>query len=114
MMTGVADQMTRFFVLFGGLGLMALMALALRWTWGTGKSVPTARLADPDDPTNFGLLEEVSRVPSATAAEVLRSRLRAAGIRSTVSPAEGGGYRLLVFPDDLVPAKVVLSRGALE
>jgi hypothetical protein len=114
MMDGMVDQTTRFLVLFGGLGLMGLMALALRWTWGTGKSVPAARLADPDDPTSFGLLEEVSRVPSATAAEVLSSRLRRAGIRSTVSRADGGTYRLLVFPDDLVPAKIVLSRGALE
>jgi hypothetical protein len=110
----MVDQTTRFLVLFGGFALMGLMALALRWTWGTGKSVPMARLADPDDPANFGLLEEVSRVPSATAAEVLTSRLRGAGIRSTVSRIEGGGYRLLVFPDDLVPAKIVLSRGAVE
>ena len=105
---------TAFLEMLGALAVVGLMALALRWTWGTGKSVPTARLADPDDPTNFGLLEEVSRVPSPTAAEVLSSRLRGAGIRSTVSRAEGGGYRLLVFPDDLVPAKIVLSRGAIE
>jgi hypothetical protein len=105
---------TAFLEMLGALAVMGLMALALRWTWGTGKSVPTARLADPDDPTNFGLLEEVSRVPSPTAAEVLSSRLRGAGIRSTVSRAEGGGYRLLVFPNDLVPAKTVLSRGAIE
>jgi hypothetical protein len=94
------------------LGLGLLIAL-MRWTFGTGKGGPAPRVEDPDDPTGFGLLEEVSVVPTATAAEVLRSRLGAQGIRATVSRAEGGGYRLLVFPDDAVPARVVLSRGAL-
>jgi hypothetical protein len=113
-------DLTRFSVLFGGLLLMGVIMLALRWTWGTGKNVPAARLDDPDDPTGLGLLVEVSRVPDPTAAEVLRTRLGAAGIRATVrrdapnGTRAPGDYRILVFPDDLVPAKVVLSRGALE
>ena len=107
---------TRFSVLFGGLLLMGVIILALRWTWGTGKNIPTARLTDPDDPTGLGLLVEASRVPNPTAAEVLRNRLAAAGIRATVrrDDAPSGAYRILVFPDDLKSAKVVLSRGALE
>jgi hypothetical protein len=109
----VADQATRFYVLFGGMLLLGLLALLLRWTFGTGRDQPGPRIPDPDDPTGDGLLEEVSRVPTEPAAQVLRGRLREAGIRATVGRAEGG-YRLLVFHRDLVDARVVLSRGALE
>jgi hypothetical protein len=101
------------FVLFGGLLLMCVMMLALRWTFGTGKNQPGPRIPDPADPTGDGLLEEVSRVPTRPAAEVLRSRLGSAGIRATIGRADDA-YRLLVFPADLVSARVVLSRGALE
>lgn len=110
----MADQATRFFVLFGGLLMMGGMILALRWTFGTGKDQPGPRLPDPDDPTGDGLLEEVSVVPTETAAQVLRRRLLDAGIRATVGRHDTGGYRLLVFHRDLVPARVVLSKGTLE
>ena len=102
----MADQ-TRLFVLFGGFLLMAVMMLALRWTFGTGRGLPDPRVVDPDDPTGDGLLEEVSRVPTVQAAQVLRARLVRAGIRATVGRADGT-YRLLVFPADLVSAKLVL------
>ena len=46
-------------------------------------------------------------MPTEAAAEVLRVRLGRAGIRATIGRADGG-YRLLVFADDLVPAKLVL------
>jgi hypothetical protein len=110
-------DLTRFSVLFGGLLLMGVIILALRWTWGKDRVVPTARLSDPDDPTGLGLLVEASRVPDPTAAELLRARLVRAGIRATVRRADdapSGAYRILVFPDDLKPARVVLSRGAIE
>lgn len=109
----MADQVTRLVAVLGGLLMMGGMVLALRWTFGTGRDQPGPRIPDPDDPTGDGLLEEVSRVPTETAAQVLRSRLVAAGIRATVGRVEGG-YRLLVFPKDLVDARTVLSRGALE
>lgn len=104
----MADQATRFFALFGGLIMMGVMALALRWTFGTGADQPGPRIPDPDDPTGDGLLEEVSRVPTEPAARILRARLRDAGIRATVAH-ERGAYRLLVFPADLVDAKLVLA-----
>ena len=112
-------DITRFSVLFGGFLLMGVIVLALRWTWGADRKIPEARLADPDDPTGLGLLVEASNVPDPTAAAVLRSRLARAGIRATVrrdleSGAPSGPYRILVFPDDLKPARVVLSRGAGE
>lgn len=107
------DPATRFSVLFGGLALMGVMVLLLRWTFGTGRNQPGPRIPDPDDPTGDGLLTEVSRVPTQPAAAVLRGRLREAGIRATIA-RDGDAYRLLVFPDDVPDARVVLSRGALE
>jgi hypothetical protein len=102
----VPDQ-TRLFVLFGGFLLMGVLMLALRWTFGTGRNQRDPRVVDPADPTGDGLLEEVSRVPTAQAAQVLRARLVRAGIRATIGRADGA-YRLLVFPADLVSAKLVL------
>jgi hypothetical protein len=106
-------DLTRLWVLFGGMLMMGVIMLALRWTWGTGKNM---RVPDPDDPTGLGLLVEASRVPDPTAAEILRGRLTAAGIRATVrrDDAPSRSYRILVFPADLKDARVVLSRGALE
>ncbi len=46
-------------------------------------------------------------MPTEAAAEVLRSRLARAGIRATIGRTDGA-YRLLVFADDLVPAKLVV------
>ena len=106
------DASARIWMILGGLLLMAVVIVALRWTFGGDRTVPTARLGDPADPDAFGLLEEVSRVPGAVAAEVLRGRLAAAGIRATCS-RDGPAYRILVFPDDVKAARVVLSRGSL-
>jgi hypothetical protein len=54
-----------------------------------------------------GLLAEVARLPPEAAAQVLRSRLVAAGIRATIG-REGRTYRLMVFEDDVGQAKLVL------
>ena len=105
----MADQATRLFVLFGGLLLMGVLMLALRWTFGTGHQLPGPADPGPGGPDRRRPAEEVSRVPTQTAAEVLRSRLGRAGIRATIGRADGG-YRLLVFADDLVPAKLVLRQ----
>jgi hypothetical protein len=97
-------DLPRLLATFGGLVVMGLFAVILRWTWGTGKE---HRLPDPDDPTGDGLLEEVTTVPTEDAARLLRTRLTEAGIRATVGRA-GGNYRLLVFPADAGRAKLVL------
>ncbi len=111
----MADQATRLFVLFGGIVMLGVLALGLRLTFGTGRGLPGPRIPDPDDPTGDGLLEEAGRVPTEPAAQVLRGRLAEAGIRATVGRAQdargAGGFRLLVFRDDLVNAKLVLSQG---
>lgn len=99
---------------YGGAAfVLVVMALLLRWTFGT-QNARRPPVDDPDDPVDVGLLQEVSRVPTESAAQVLRGRLVGAGIRSTIARAGGDGYRLLVFPGDLPDARVVLSRGALE
>ncbi len=90
--------------LVGALVLMGLLTLGLRWTFGTGKDL---RIPDPNDPVGDGLLAEVARVPTEAAAQVLRSRLSAAGIRATIS-REDRSYRLMVFEDDVGNAKLVL------
>ncbi len=99
--------------IMGGLLGIGLLVLVLRWGSGNGASLPVPRPPDPDDTTGDGLLEEVSRVRSESDAQQLRSRLRGAGIRATIGRVDGC-YRLLVFPADLVDARVVLSRGARE
>lgn len=104
------DPTTPLFALVGALLMMGGVIVALRWTWGTGRDQPGPRIPDPDDPTGDGLLEQVSAVPTEPAAQILRARLLAAGIRATIGRVDGGGYRLLVFPADLVDARLVLHR----
>ena len=105
----VLDGGTRLLLLLGAPVMLGLLALGLRLTFGTGRDQPGPRIPDPDDHTGHGLLEEAGRAETEPAAQVLRGRLSAAGIRSTVAMADGG-YRLLVFRDDLVNAKLVLSQ----
>jgi len=103
------DGGTRLLLLLGAPAMLGLLAIGLRLTFGTGREQPGPRIPDPDDPTGDGLLEEAGRVTTQPAAQELRGRLSAAGIRSTLA-RDGGGYRLLVFRDDLVNAKLVLSQ----
>ncbi len=46
----MADQATRLFVLFGGLLLMGVLMLALRWTFGTGTRPPDPAGPGPERP----------------------------------------------------------------
>ncbi|ANY05718.1 hypothetical protein [Pseudonocardia sp. HH130630-07] len=109
------DVVPRLGTLVGLVVVLVAIGLLLRWTFGHQRNV-TLPTDDPDDPVATGLLTEVSRVPGEAAAQVLRARLRSAGIRSTIARGddERGGYALLVFDKDVPDAKVVLSRGALE
>jgi hypothetical protein len=86
--------------------VFGLFALVLRWAFGNDRrAVPDYAGGD------YGLLREVAVVPSADAARVLAARLRAAGIKVTVAHATNGAHRVLVFPDDVPNAKLLL-RGA--
>jgi hypothetical protein len=72
---------------------IAILALVLRWA----SSLDTDKAHRKD----YGLLREVAKVPSSTAARIVEQCLQAAGIRATTVPAEdGNGMRILVFPGD--------------
>jgi hypothetical protein len=72
---------------------IAMLALVLRWA----SSLDTDKAHRKD----YGLLCEVARVPSSTAARVVEERLQEVGVRATTVPAEdGNGMRILVFPGD--------------
>lgn len=82
-----------FYALFVGLAVMALFAGVLRWA----SSLDTDKAHRKD----YGLLREVAKVPSSTAARVVEERLQEAGVRATTVPApDGESLRILVFPTD--------------
>jgi hypothetical protein len=84
-------------VLLIGLAVMALFAVILRWA----SSLDTDKAHSKD----YGLLREVAKVPSSTAARVVEERLQNVGVRATTVPdPEGNGLRVLVFPHDQATA----------
>src|SRR5690348_16742212 len=81
------------FALLIGLLVMLVFALLLRWA----SSLDTDEAHSKD----YGLLREVAKVPSTTAARVVEERLQSVGVRATTVPdPEGNGLRVLVFPAD--------------
>ena len=79
------------------LSAMATFAALLRWA----SSLDTDKAHQKD----YGLLREVAKVPSTTAARVVEERLQKAGVRATTVPdPEGNGLRVLVFPSDQATA----------
>jgi len=76
---------------------MALLAVVLRWA----SNLDTDKAHRKD----YGLLKEVARVPSSTAARMVEERLQDVGVRATTVPdPEGNGLRILVFPADQATA----------
>lgn len=76
-----------------GLAAMTLFAGVLRWA----SSLDTDKAHRKD----YGLLREVAKVPSSTAARVVEERLQEVGVRATTVPSpDGEGLRILVFPAD--------------
>ena len=76
-----------------GLSVMALLIGVLCWA----SSLDTDKAHRKD----YGLLREVAKVPSTTAARVVKERLQSVGVRATTVPdPEGNGLRVLVFPTD--------------
>jgi len=88
--------------------VVALLALMLRWTYGTGRiSGPS-----PDGTTSdFGLLHEVAVAGSAGEANALRAVLSDASIRSTTADAGRGRVRVLVFAADVERARALVGPG---
>jgi hypothetical protein len=81
------------YTLLVGLGVMGLLAAVLRWASGLD--------TDKAHRKDYGLLREVAKVPSTTAARVVEERLQEAGVRATTVPGpDGESLRILVFPAD--------------
>jgi hypothetical protein len=90
------------------LGAVGLLALFLRWAFGTQR--PVRRRTGPvGEDADFGLLTEVTRVGTAAEAHALRAVLSDAGIRSTTSAGDDGRIRVLVFTTEVDKAKLVLG-----
>lgn len=82
---------------------IGLLAMVLRWA----SSLDTDKAHRKD----YGLLREVAKVPSSTAARVVETQLKHAGVSATTVPAEDGdGLRILVFPNDEATAIDVLLK----
>jgi len=89
-------------------GVLGVLILLLRWTYGTGKSL-VARPPRTGTPEEYGLLVAVAAPADAAEAERLTALLTAAGLRYTlVSTSEG--LRLMVWPDDERAAREVLRQ----
>jgi hypothetical protein len=84
--------------------VLALLALFLRWAFGTGDS----RRRRPT-PTDDGLLLRVATASSRESALALRAVLSDAGIRSTVRLAAPHRAEVLVFPEDADRARTLAS-----
>ncbi len=82
--------------------VLALLAVFVRWTFGTG-SVPTR------GPTDDGLLTRIATLSRRESALALRAVLSDAGIRSTVRCPAAHRAEILVFPEDADRARAVAS-----
>ena len=92
-----------YYTLLIPLTAVGLLALVLRWA----SSLDTDKAHRKD----YGLLREVAKVPSSTAARVVETQLKRAGVSATTVPAEDGtGLRILVFPADEATAIDALLR----
>ena len=79
--------------------VLALLALFMRWAFGTG----SGRERPP--PTDDGLLTRIATLSSREAALALRAVLSDAGIRSTVRFPTAHRADVLVFPEDAARAR---------
>ncbi|OLR91232.1 hypothetical protein [Actinokineospora bangkokensis] len=81
--------------------VIGALGLVLRWSFAS------------DTRKDYGLLREIAKVPSRTAAQFVEERLKQAGVRATTVPAEDGeGLRVMVFPgDERAAIKALLDDG---
>jgi hypothetical protein len=89
------------------LGVVGVLALLLRWAFSTGHSL-VERRPEVGSPEQYGLLVPVAEPPTFVEAEMVRRRLNDAGLRATLAPTTEGP-RVLVFPEDVKAARLVLK-----
>ncbi|AUG79697.1 hypothetical protein CFP65_4982 [Kitasatospora sp. MMS16-BH015] len=95
-------------LLLGSFAVVGLLALLLRWTYGTGHSL-VARRPRTGTPAEYGLLVPVAAPQDAAEARELAGRLAAAGLRHTLVTTTDGP-RLLVWPGDEAAARRALDQ----
>lgn len=81
---------------------LGLIILICRWVFSTDRPAPAA--ATSPTPTDFGLLQPIAVVRTLDDASMLRSVLKDAGIRGTVTDTDGG-FAVLVFSADASRAR---------
>jgi hypothetical protein len=91
------------------LAAVGVLTLLLRWAFSSGKSV-VERRPEVGGEGEYGLLVPVAEPSTFVEAEVMRRRLTDAGLRATLAPTTDGP-RVLVFPEDVKNARVVLRAG---
>ena len=79
--------------------VLALLALFMRWAFGTGSG------REQPPPTDDGLLTRIATLSRREAALALRAVLSDAGIRSTVRFPTAHRADVLVFPEDAARAR---------
>ncbi|MGZ4626469.1 MAG: hypothetical protein ACXV3S_09330 [Kineosporiaceae bacterium] len=89
------------------LGAVGVLTLLLRWAFSSGHSL-VERHPTPGKPDEYGLLVPVAEPPTFVEAEMMRRRLIDAGLRATLAPTTQGP-RVLVFPEDVRAARLVLK-----
>jgi hypothetical protein len=82
--------------------VMVLLALFMRWAFGTGGTGGARRRPTPSDD---GLLTRVATLSRRESALALRAVLSDAGIRSTVRFPAAHRADVLVFPEDAARAR---------
>jgi hypothetical protein len=85
--------------------VLALIALFMRWAFGTGSGPPAAPPPDEDD----GLLTRIATLSRRESALALRAVLSDAGIRSTVRCPDPHRAEVLVFPEDADRARTLAA-----
>jgi hypothetical protein len=86
---------------------VGVLILVLRWANPPRRTSLVTRTARRGQPDEYGLLVPVAEPQSAPEAELMRTRLLAAGIHGTVAETKAG-LRVLVWPDDEARARQVL------
>ncbi len=84
--------------------VLALLALFMRWAFGTGYGRDRGRRTAPPPPDD-GLLTLVATLSRRESALALRAVLSDAGIRSTVRCPAPHRADVLVFPEDAARAR---------
>jgi hypothetical protein len=83
--------------------VLALLALFMRWAFGTGSG------RQPVPPADDGLLTRIATLSRREAALALRAVLSDAGIRSTVRFPAAHRADVLVFPEDADRARTLAA-----